>query len=268
MRPLSLELAERSIVDRRRSFVAWAIGIVTYCLLIVSIYPTIRDSEGYAAAIEDYPEALKELFGGTEAFDFTSGAGFLNAQLFSLMIPLLLVIVAIGFGASIGGEQESGLMDLVMANPVRRRRVVLERALAMTAFIVGLATVAGVVVVVAGSFFDLEVSLNRLLAATVGVVLLVVLHGLVAIAVGSASGQRSTAVGVATAVFAAGYLLNALAGLVDSMEPARLASPYHHAIGTNPLLNGWPLGNLLVLVGLCAAVLALSVVLFERRDVT
>ena len=117
-----------------------------------------------------------------------------------------------------------------------------------------------------GGLLDLGVTVNQLTAGTVAVVVLVVFHGLVALAAGAAFGSRSTAIGFATGVFAGGYLLNALGALVDWLEPFRVLSPYHHSLGSNPLLNGWAWGHLAVLVVASLAVLYLAVVLFERRE--
>ena len=59
---------------------------------------------------------MKEFFGGAAAFDYTRPGGFLNTQLFSLILPLLIAIFAIGYGAStLAGEQQSGTLDLARA---------------------------------------------------------------------------------------------------------------------------------------------------------
>ncbi|MEM7322043.1 MAG: ABC transporter permease subunit [Actinomycetota bacterium] len=263
---MATELARRFVVDRIRSTIGWVIGLGLYTGLIVSFFPSIRDSQSYEAALEDYPDALKEFFGGDAGFQLTTGPGFINAQLFAFMVPLLLAVVAIGYGAALGGEQQSGLIDLVLANPIRRRRVIVERAVAMLATIFLLAFTVLLVVTVLGRMVDLGIDFSRLAAATVATVLVVMVHGLVALAVAGATGSRSVAVGSATVIFAAGYLLNALSGLVGWLEPMRVLSPYYHAVGPLPLLEGWALPNLVVLVALCFLVLAAGVVLFERRD--
>ena len=63
-------------------------------------------------------EALKAFiaFGGD--LDYVSGAGYLGSELFAFMVPLLLLIAAIGAGArAIAGEEERGTLDLLLANP-------------------------------------------------------------------------------------------------------------------------------------------------------
>ena len=263
---MSIDLALRYLHDRARGLAGWLLALVFYCTLIVAFYPSIRDSEAYEAALDDYPEALKEFFGGETTFQLTTGPGFINAQLYSFMVPLLLSIIAIGAGAAIGSDQRSGLLDLVLANPVPRWRVVVERALAMAAIVVGLAVAVMASVVAVGAMVDLGIGVNELAAATVATVLIVLLHGFTALAVAAATGRRSLAVATATVVFAAGYLLQSLAGLVDAIEPYRVVSPYYHAVGTSPLFDGWAWANFGLLAGLCGAVLVVAVYSFERRD--
>ncbi len=263
---MSIDLALRYLYDRARGLTVWLLSLVFYCALIVIFYPSIRDSEAYEAALDDYPEALKEFFGGEAGFQLTTGPGFINAQLYSFMVPLLLSIVAIGAGAAIGSDQRNGLLDLILANPVPRWRVVVERALAMAVIVLVLAAAVMATVAVVGSFVDLGIGVNELAAATASSFLIVMLHGLIALAVAAATGQRSLAVGVATVVFVAGYVLQSLAGIVEVLEPYRAVSPYYHTVGMTPLFDGWAWPNFGLVAGLCAAVLAAAVVLFQRRD--
>ena len=124
---MHLLVAERALVDRRRGLLGWSLGIAAYVALIVAFYPSIRDNEDFNRAYESYPETFKAFFGGAETFDLTSASSFLNAQLFSLMVPLVLVIFAIGFGAAtLAAEDATGTLELLLSNPVSRRRIVLE----------------------------------------------------------------------------------------------------------------------------------------------
>lgn len=264
---MHLDLLTRDLADRWRGLVAWALGLIGYAALIVSIYPTVRDSDSLAAAVDDYPDVLKEFFGGAAGFDFSTGAGFVNAEMYGLALPVVLVIVAIGMGAVIGTDQRSGLMDLILANPIARRRVVAERALGIVIVSAGLAGISAVALAVAGVFVDLGITASNLAAATVAIVLLVVFHGLLALAVGAATGTRSVAIGSATVVFVVGYVLTGLGGLVDWLEPLRAGLPYHKAVGSNPLVEGWDLAGSSLLVALCVITYVSAVVLFERRDV-
>lgn len=262
-----MSLASRLLGDRARGLAGWAAGLVAYTLLIVSIFPTIRDSESFAAALEDYPDALKELLGGDVGFDLTSGPGFIGAELYYLVLPLLLVVVAIGHGAALGADQESGLLDLILANPVRRRTVVLSRALAMLVAVTGLTAVVAVTVWIAGPVVELGIGTGNLVAASLGTIGLVMVHGLLALATAAVTGRRSLAIGIPTVLFAAGYLLNVAAGVLDWVEPLTVLSPYNQATADSPLAAGLAVGSAVALAVESLLILAVAVVVFDRRDV-
>ena len=73
-------------------------------------------------------------------------------------------------------------------------------------------------------------------------------------------------IGGASAIGVAAYFLNALAPLVDVLEPLTRLSPFYYYIGADPLTNGLNLLHAAVLTGLTLALLAVALVTFERRD--
>jgi ABC-2 type transport system permease protein len=209
------------------------------------------------------------MFGGAEAFDaITTPEGFLNSYVFSFMLPLLLVMMAIGLGAAlIGEEDEEGLMDLLLSNPVSRRRVVLEKALVVAGQVLLLTLVVLVVIVAGGPAVGLDIAASGLVAAGIGSLLYGLLGGLVALLAGAASGRRAPALAIGAVVTVAGYLLTTIAELASWAEPLGKASPLHHATAGNPVQNGMP-ANYLILAGAAVVVLVATVVVFDRKDLT
>jgi len=263
---VALLITERAVRDRRRGVVGWAVGLALYVAIMASVYPAIQNSD-MQRAIRHYPEQLKAFFGGAQSFDFSTGAGYLNVELFSLVVPALLVVVAIAFGAAtLAGEQETGTLDLLLANPVSRRRVVLEKVLGLVATVLVLAAVIAGSVLLTGVFVDLGVDAAHVGIASLGAALLASLTGLLAMLVGAATGRHSLALGIPAAVFVASYLMMGLAGLVESLHSLRLASPFYHANGTTPLKNGLPIANYGILLAACVVLLGVTVTVFERRN--
>ncbi len=69
--------------------------------------------------------------GGT---DFISPVGYLNSQLFFLMLPIILGIFAISLGSdALAGEEGRGTLDLLLSTPLSRRKAVLEKFATMLA---------------------------------------------------------------------------------------------------------------------------------------
>jgi ABC-2 type transport system permease protein len=257
----------KTLRDVRRAFVWWSVGLVGLVALLVSVYPTVRDNEELNELVKDYPEALKGFvaFGGE--LDYTSPAGYLGSELFSLMVPLLLLVAAIGAGArALAGEEESGTLDLLLANPVSRRRVTLEKLGALVVELAGLGVVLWTALLIGCRAFDLSVSAGHLAAATTCAVLLAIAFGAIALLLGAATGRRARAVGITAAIAVAAYVVNGLAPLVSALEPLQKASPFYHYAAGDPLRDGLAFGHTAFLVGLGAVASALAPILFDRRD--
>ncbi|WP_334142305.1 ABC transporter permease subunit [Rhabdothermincola sp.] len=263
-----LAVAHRAFRDRRRGRFWWVLGSVLYCLAIVAAFPAMKGQQDINRILQDYPPELLALFaGGETTFDLASAADYLNSQLFALVAPLLLTILAIGFAAAtLAGEEERGTLDLVLSYPVTRASVVLQKALVLVAEVVVLAAVIYLVTFGVGRAFEVDVPLRHVTASSLGQVLLGVLFGLIALAAGAASGSRSLAIAVGGGSAAATYLVGSLAPVVSWLGPFKWISPFFYATGENPLVNGLPLWRVVVLAGTAVVFLGAAVVAFERRD--
>ena len=258
----------KTLRDYRRSFFWWSVGLVVTALYMALFYPTIRDQ---ATALADYmkvlPEALMASFGITKGADMYSAEGYLSSYLFAFMVPMLFLILGIGFGASaIAGEEERGTLDLLLANPLPRWRVVLEKFGAFVIYAAALAFVFWLGLVGGAEMVAMPVSYGRMAAATVSSVLPALAFGSLALALGCATGSKGLSIGVSSAVGVAAYFLNSLASVVQDLEPYRKLSPLYYYNSTDPLKHGLSLGNSAVLVGLALVFLAIALYTFQRRD--
>ncbi len=117
-------VVRKTLRDVRRSFIWWSAGLVGLVGMIVAAWPTVRDNPALKRLHETFPKELQAFvsFGGE--FDYSTPAGYLGSELFSFMVPLLLLVAAIGAGAgALAGEEERGTLDLLLANPISRVRL-------------------------------------------------------------------------------------------------------------------------------------------------
>ncbi|HEX9717778.1 MAG TPA: ABC transporter permease subunit [Actinomycetota bacterium] len=265
--PMLRTVALKTLRDQRRALAWWALGLIGVAFMYAGFYPSIRDNAvKLNEYIESFPEPLRRAFLG-ESGDFTSPAGYLNTELFSFMAPLLLLLYAIGSGArAIAGEEERQSLDLLLATPVRRRRVVVDKFGAMLAGAAGLSVVLWASVAGLGPPFDLTPGLWNLTAAVVSCYLLAVAFGAIALAIGCATGRRAQAIGVTGGLAAATYLFDVLAPSVQALEWLQMLSPFYYYRGAEPLVNGLHPAHALVLAAVAGAAFAVAIVTFERRD--
>ncbi|HEY6031293.1 MAG TPA: ABC transporter permease subunit [Gaiellaceae bacterium] len=253
----------------RRGLAWWSLGLVGLVALMVSVYPSIRDNPDMKRLVEEYPDALKAFMAFGGEVEYGTAAGYLGSELYAFMVPILLLVAAIGAAArSIAGEEERGTLDLLLANPVSRRRVALEKLATVAVNVVALGAVLWAALAVGTTAASMDVGLGRLAAATTAAVLLALVFAAVAFLLGAATGKRGKAVAVASALAVLTYVLNALSSLVDFLEPARWVSPFFHYAAGDPLRNGLSLWHALVLAGIALVAAALALPAFERRDLT
>jgi ABC-2 type transport system permease protein len=264
----SLTVLSMALLDYRRGLVGWGLGAVLMILLIGGIYPSFSGIEGLDTLLDNYPEALLSLFGIEPDVDFTSAIGYLETEVFSFMVPLLLIGFGVAAGARlVAGDEERGTLGLTLARPVTRSALVLARGLALVVMCLSMGVLLLVLLLLCGAVFDLAVPFDQLLAATAAQTLLGLLFGMVAFTTGCATGRRGTAAaaGAGTAVLA--YLWNGLTPLVDGLEDLTGLSPFEWATGEHPLRTGLDAPGLASLAAAAVVVLGIGLLAFHRRDV-
>ena len=258
----------KSIFERRRSLMWWTVGVAALIFVMIAFYPTIRDNDEMLKLLEGMPKEMLALAGISDAASMMSPAGYLQGRLFSLLLPLLLLVFAIGVGTrAIAGEEESRTIDLLLSHPLRRWQVVLQSFEAMLTLIVGLGIVIVLALFIGALSIGMEIGLDKLLAGTVNSVLLSLFFGTLALALGAWSGKRGLSMGIASTVAIVGYLINSLAEAVDWLQPLQKISPFYYATAGNPLRDGLNLVRVGIMIVAIVLLVAVAVWSFERRDV-
>ncbi len=252
--------------DHWRAVLAWTAFSACWPILYVALYPSIGAAREMERMLEEMPPALRAFF-AAEGLDLASPEGYLNVELFSFVAPLLMMAISLTLGGSAtAGEEERGTVDLLLANPVRRWRVVVDKAaaIAVATAILGAGLWGGIAL--GGAIGGVELDMARVAAAVVSAGLLGAALGGVAMLVGALTGRRMQAIAAGAAVGVAAFFVNSLAPLVEELEAWRPLSPFYHYIGNDPLANGLDAVHAGVLLAGAVIAVALAAVAFERRD--
>lgn len=190
-----------------------------------------------------------------------------NATILSFLfvfLPLLLMAFAVTQANRWSADEEDGRLELVLSTPRPRLQVLLGRFAALTTatVIIGVLTLAttGLASVATG----LQLDGGNLAAATLSMIPL----GLLVAALGYLlSGWLRTAIdtGILSFLLAIWFFISFVGpGLNWSDTTLRLSAIYYY--GT-PLLHGLPLGDMLGVLAVAVAALALASVRFVRKDI-
>jgi len=261
-----LELARYEARRRRRGTAVLTVLVGVFGLLMVAFYPSMSasgvDFEAYA---ESLPPAVRAAF-NIQAF--TTVEGFLAVEFYQFVWVLLLgIYVAYAAGAALAGEIERGRLDLTLAAPVRRRRVLVEKWSSLVAPVLVLTVVIPPVMAVGIAAIDETIALDHLVAlhllAVPYLTACLSIGLLISVLVSRGDIAQRGAIG---AVFGLFLLDSVSAGtdyeLLGALSPTRYFDP------TAVLVSGeYDLAGTAVLLAMTGLLLAISMVVFERRDV-
>jgi ABC-2 type transport system permease protein len=257
----------KSLRDSRKSILFYSIGTMALGLYVTLFYPTIRDATGFTDFLEDLPEVFQALIGDAETY--TTAEGFLNAEVFSFMGPLIVSVFAIIAGtAAIAGEEESHTLDQLLANPISRTSVLLQKAGALLTGLLALSVALGIGLVAGSNIAGFDLSITGTAQAIASLYVLGATMGLLALSIGAATGRKGLAGGVTAGVGVVGFLLDTFLSVVEVLEPARFISVFYYFNNNDVILNGINAAHMLALVGLTGVAVATAVWRFDRRDVS
>lgn len=255
----------KTLRDERRGIVTWSIGIAAVGVMYAAFYPTLNSPE-MGQFMDAYPREIMDAMGIT---DLTSPEGYLGGTTYGILDPVLTIIFAASLGTrAIAGEEEAGRLDVLLAHPVRRWRVVVERAAALLVALglAGVMLLLGMTVMSGVAEFS-SIGFVNLAAASGQLVLLGLFFGSLALAVGAVTGSRGLALGVVATIGVLTYFGNNLGPSVDWLAWSRDVSPFHYYSGGEPLRNGFQALDSLVLAVASLVLVAVAVLGFNRRDV-
>jgi ABC-2 type transport system permease protein len=255
--------------DRRRSTAWWCVGAAAMTVTLATAYPSVRDS---AAALDDYmnslPDGLVELFGGSAGIG--TPAGYLSSEIYANLLPGLLIVLGIGAAAwSVAGAEAEGTLEMLLASPVSRTRVALERLAGVAVVTLVVTAVTSSAMAVVAPFLGLGGLRGDAVwaAGTSGWALTMCVAG-VTFGVGAATGMRGRAIAVGSAVAAGTYVLYGLAGLVEAL---RWGSPWFWFLDADALVEGFTarlmLQGVVLPLAVCGAAAAAGVLRLRVRDV-
>ena len=250
----------RAMRDQRWMVLGFGVGGALMAALILSIYPS------YSEALKDFelPPAFEAFIGDV---DIASGAGFVTAEFFS-WIPMLLVVYAIIQGTGVlAGEESNGTLDLLLAQPISRTRLFLEKA---TSIIVG--TLAIVVLMLPGWMIpygtvDIDVGLGRLIVATLAMAPLMLAFAALALLAGAVLATRRDATMAVAVLAIVSFFVNSIGQASDVLEPLRPASLFYHFHSDRIVISGVDAVGVTVLLATAVVATGLAALMFQRRDI-
>jgi len=251
----------KSLRDYRVAIISWGIGL------------GVLMAAGFAMStpevIASFSSTLTQLFRFLgDPYAIQTPEGYITFRWMGVFIPLMLSFWPILAGSRmVRGEEERGTLDVLLATPQPRMRLLLEKigALVIALILIAVFFALGTV---AGESRNGHVDFVRALLAGLNLSLLAFFFGMVALLISQYTISRGTAAGGASGLLLLAVLLDITGRLVNGSWLQYL-SPFYYYNLNRPLIASFPDHPVaaLLLVGLSVLCVGASLVLFARRDI-
>ena len=250
----------KSLRDYRVPILAWGLGL--------GLFAAVDFAESTPTTIAAFG-SIAQLFRFLGApYAMQTPEGFITYRIMEVFVPLAISFWPILAGARlVRGEEERGTMDVLLATPQSRMRLLLSKvgalliALLLIALLFALGTVAGEARLG-------HVDVLRALLAGLNLSLLAFFFGSLALLISQFTTSRGAAAGWTSGLLLLALLLDTTGRLVNGSWVQYL-SPFYYYNLNRPLIPSFPDQPLaaLLLLGLSVLCAGGSTVLFARRDI-
>lgn len=248
----------------RGQMIGWGIGIALYGLMMGSLFDSIAAIEGFEEMMAQYPPELMAFIGDIMAI--TTPKGYVDIYFFSYM-PIIIGIFAVGAGANLlVGDEENGILDLVMAHPLSRTALLSGRLLGL-AFVIVLILFAGWLSwVIPADSSGLDLTWLEFLRPFVPLLAILLLFSTLALLLSMLMPSTRVASMLAGGVLIGNFLLNGLASTNDALEKVVKLLPLRYFQGGSAIDGiNWEW-----FAGLLAAAVLFALIAwwrFQQRDI-
>jgi ABC-2 type transport system permease protein len=255
---------------RRTAIIWWTVASVGLIAMLLLIYPSIHSqAEQLNKVLNQLPSSLKELKTGGTTVDITSPVGYLHSQLFYITLPLLFIILAITRGSGlIGKEEQDHTLELLLARPISRGKVLAAKALSGCVEMVIVSGFSTLAIVIFSKIVKLDIGFSDVVITSIYTALFSLSFGAIAFAI-VALGRLTKRSSSAIAVFIAfgGYIIASLSGLSHYMVNIAKITPYHYFQPDQLLVGNYATGLNVYLIGVFVLCAVVSLLGFRLRDI-
>ena len=258
----------KTLWDRRRSIWAWGGGLAFLTLIMFATWPSFsQDTAALESLLTALPREVFAMFGVSNPESMATAAGFLSSRTYQSIGPLMVIIFAVrGVSTAMVREEHTGALDLLLANPAARRKVIAAKASAIAFSTVLVVLIPTLAALAGDAVWNTGLGGGNILAAGAGLCLLGLFFGGLATVFWAMAGSSFPAVRITAVAALAMFFLNGLGALTDGLAPVRALSPFYWYFGDAPPLGkGFQPLYLLLLAGALAMTWA-ATRRFRRRD--
>ena len=256
-------LIARGLWEQRRAMVVWGLALGLTSLFYVVLYPSFRDSLN--TYLQNMPATYLKFLGIQPGESFDIGS-WMSVEMFNLVLPLSLPFFAMLIGArAVAGAEERQELDVILSNPVPRWLHIVSRFVVMAVGTLAILVLVALCTWVGALVVNVDLPLTDIAAGTFSMWPFCLAFGSLALLLSTLVRRGAIALGVTAGLLVAMYVLNGIAGAVESVQQLQHLSLFSYLGAAIQVGIHWTdFVGILVLV---LVLVALAVASFKRRDI-
>jgi len=264
-----MNILRRELKCNIKGLLIWAIALALMNFWIITLFPSMAaDGAKLEEMMELYPESMIRMFNmGT--LSLSDPLGFYGVEVFFMVVLFGGIYAAILGSGILAKEEDEKTIEFLLAKPVSRGSVILEKTFAWIIYLVLFNLLLGIVSLIGFELFVKDYSLPTLFWFLIAPLFVHLTFAALGFMSALFFTRRKSALAVSIGLVLVFYFLHTVALLSDKLQFLGWLSPFKYmeaaAIYTDGFIN--PL-HILVLLTITAAAVGITWHLYRRRDIT
>lgn len=261
-RAIAGTIAARALADRVTIVGALAFYSLAMGAGVGALWPPLKKT--FASLSASLPAAFDRLLGNVS---LATPAGWMNAEMMSLVAPGFLIATAIiSGGAATAGEERARTMGLVLSTSTSRTTFLAAKTAAMVAHVLMVSVAMFTGLVVGNLIGHMGIGVGLLLAATAQATLVGLVFGAIALTIGAAGTDRRQTMTISAGIAGLSFVLAVILPMNESLAWLAKLNFWYPYIANPALVHGIDGGFAAVLAACAVIISAVGFVIFPRRD--
>jgi ABC-2 type transport system permease protein len=257
----------KTLRDHRWGITGWGLGLGLMVAVVILEYQQFFSNMQQQAEFEKAYQSFSFLIGESVSINTLGGFVTMETVVYgAVMLGLWAALVGVSITR---GEEEPGVLDVLMSTPLGRMQIFLQKLAALAVAIVGATLLIGSMFFVGLLVSGQTLPFDGVIATLLNVGVAAAFWGAIGVLVGQLIARRRVASMLTGALIFGTYLFNSVAETVPGLAGLTWLSPFHYYNMSKPLVPGLGLDwwGIAALLGGTLVASALAGWLFARRDI-
>ena len=259
-----INLLIHEIRSRWMAILFWGIGLILFGVIYISLAPELFEQLKSLANLSVY-----KLVG----LHLESVEGYIASVILAYISFLLGIYALITSTSTLAGEEDSGTLELLVALPLQRWKILTAKAIALFVVIFFIVVIAGtgniVALLIMNSNYPTTITAFSFFMAFIGSLPLLLGFITMGIFLGSFMPNRRIAAIIMSVYFVASYFGEHAAQISEAIEPVKYLCLFNYYDTTETVFTeGVKLADVVILLGAAGLFFTLSLFFFNRRNIT